>query len=577
LNALHFTGLAAFWITALLIVAAMCYFFRRHIDPALPVVGLAEGGLLVFWLVFMAALAFLAIFVPPNSWDAMSYHMGRVAHWVKDQNVAYFPTHIDRQLWSMPLAEYIILHLQILSGSDRFANMVQWAALAGCGVGVSLISGMFGVPRAGQIAALLITTGIPMAVLEATSTQNDLVVAFWLVCFLVMLFKWLQDGQRGAHALWAGAALGLACFTKGTAYLVAPAFIILMLAGAPVKSRKIAALAGTLVLGIVIFTGFFHYRNIKDYQSINPAAGLTEINNKEMSLALFVSNLSRHAGVHLQTPFQKVNNVFIDAVMWLHQKIGVSFTDPRTTIGEAGFLLAVSAYHEYYAGNFLHFWLGLLCCCLVYRLRGQGVGSMKRYMGALLVCGLAFVLYLRWQPWISRLQLPLFIMLVPVIAGVIYALDKKGRLLIIAGVLCLAAATPWIIKGKLKPLVGKKSIFTLTHEQRYFINRPYLYAPFTAVKAAIATSPCRELGLMVQLGSWEYPYWALFKDAGIAVDLRHVAVKNASRKFEDQAWQPCAIIQETGKEGPDEIIFRAARYTKVLYEEPIGLYLQRTE
>ncbi len=80
----------------------------------------------------------------------MSYHLARVAHWGQNHTVAFYPTHIVRQLYQPPWAEYAMLHLYILAGGDRLANLVQWVAMAVSLVGVSVIARQLG---AGHVAS----------------------------------------------------------------------------------------------------------------------------------------------------------------------------------------------------------------------------------------------------------------------------------------------------------------------------------------------------------------------------------------------------------------------------------------
>ncbi len=54
--------------------------------------------------------------------------------WMQQGSVAHFPTPDLGQLFNLTLSEWNILHFQILSGGDRFANTVYWFALTGCGV-----------------------------------------------------------------------------------------------------------------------------------------------------------------------------------------------------------------------------------------------------------------------------------------------------------------------------------------------------------------------------------------------------------------------------------------------------------
>src|SRR5262245_29168670 len=68
-------------------------------------------------LVLITALTSVTAFAsPPNTYDSMTYHMSHVVHWIQDHNVSFYPTHIPRQNFQNPWAEFAIMHFQILSG-----------------------------------------------------------------------------------------------------------------------------------------------------------------------------------------------------------------------------------------------------------------------------------------------------------------------------------------------------------------------------------------------------------------------------------------------------------------------------
>ena len=112
----------------------------------------------------------------------MTYHMSRVAHWIQNQSVAHYPTNIPRQLELAPWAEFTVTHFQLLTGGDRLANSVQWFSMAGSLLGVSLIAQQLGAGVVGQVLAVVFAATIPMGILQGSSTQNDYVVTFWLIC-----------------------------------------------------------------------------------------------------------------------------------------------------------------------------------------------------------------------------------------------------------------------------------------------------------------------------------------------------------------------------------------------------------
>ena len=118
----------------------------------------------------------------PSQWDSMVYHLSRVDHWIQNGGVSFYPTHIVRQLHSPPWAEFAILHLTVLSGDERWANLVQWFSMLGSLAGVSLIAQHLAATPRGQIFSALFCATLPMGILQASGTQNDYVSAFWLVC-----------------------------------------------------------------------------------------------------------------------------------------------------------------------------------------------------------------------------------------------------------------------------------------------------------------------------------------------------------------------------------------------------------
>ena len=121
-----------------------------------------------------------------------------------------------------PLASYFKLALLGLTGNDVLFNLVQWAFFAFSILAAAALAARL-VPsgRAGPWAALLVAT-IPMAILQSTSTQNDVVVAGYLLAAAFFLSRaFAADGAPFRDLALGGAAVGLGLATKGTAYLLA--------------------------------------------------------------------------------------------------------------------------------------------------------------------------------------------------------------------------------------------------------------------------------------------------------------------------------------------------------------------
>ncbi len=182
---------------------------------------LAIGVLLAYELV-------LALTVPANNWDSVSYHLPRVAAWIHHGGVYWVPNApTDRINEFQPGAEQEIAFLFVATGTGLLYALPQFLAqlaILGAIFGAARRLGFAASPSAGA-ACLTATFGI--FAYEASTAQNDLVAASLVAvagCFLL-------DGGR-TEAVVAGFAAGLGLGVKLTTILAWPVLIALaVLAG----------------------------------------------------------------------------------------------------------------------------------------------------------------------------------------------------------------------------------------------------------------------------------------------------------------------------------------------------------
>src|SRR5262249_32912711 len=118
----------------------------------------------------LVVLGGIAVLAPPNTEDSMTYHLPRVVHWEQNASLAPYATHCLRQLDLQPGAEFVLLHLRLLSGGDLASGAVQLVSMVGSLVVTSLIASGLGAKRVGQLFATRVAASVPIGVLEATST-----------------------------------------------------------------------------------------------------------------------------------------------------------------------------------------------------------------------------------------------------------------------------------------------------------------------------------------------------------------------------------------------------------------------
>jgi Dolichyl-phosphate-mannose-protein mannosyltransferase len=574
LGALSYPTVLASWLlsAAALAVLYMWSFMDKGLmsESVRPVV--SAPFLFVLPIGLIVALTGLIAFVaPPNNYDSMTYHLGRVVHWIQNHSVQHYPTNIDRQLFMPPWAEFAITHFYVLSGGDRLSNGVQWFSMLGSLTGVSLIAKQLGGSKESQLLAALIAACLPMGILQASSTQTDYVVTLWLVCFAHYVLRLLEVSKRQlpiwAESSLAGLSLGLALLTKPTAYLLAAPFLAWLSLS---LARRWGVRSVKIVLAISVIAASInlgHYiRNLEVFGS--PMAPASQISrNTNVSLdrpflaSQFISNVIRNTAVEMSTPFYYGNRIVEVAV----EKLEIML---RLEGDDRNFRSSPLQNHEDFAGNPIHLLLIVLCvAALLGAAKRGGASIIQWYVLSLFIGYLVLCFHLQWNIWIVRLHLPLFVLWAAAIAttlsGTVLA---RARTYVI--VLLVVTSQFALFYNKARPLVGASSIFTVPRLEQYFRNRPDHQAPYTYAASLVQDKGCAEIGLWLEGNTYEYPLWILLNVMGAdSVRVEHVRVSNESSKAPLHGgmnnFAPCVLVVVAVAERPSQITETDRTYSKV--------------
>ncbi|MFC8618185.1 hypothetical protein ACFT9M_17465 [Micromonospora purpureochromogenes] len=169
----------------------------------------------------------VALLAEPNNFDSQTYHLPKVEHWVAQSSLDFWPTAIHRQVTIPPGAEYLLLHLRLLTGGDALHNLVQWAAALGCLVVATRVVAQLGGGRRAQLLTAFLLATTPMVALQATSTQTDLVAAAWAGCAGTLALDGLRRRADVGSLLALGAATGLTALTKTSGLLAVGPLLVL--------------------------------------------------------------------------------------------------------------------------------------------------------------------------------------------------------------------------------------------------------------------------------------------------------------------------------------------------------------
>lgn len=554
-NALTRLNLIAFWAAILLALALLLLRSgdpRRVLRARLEEIrswhpARSEKILVAAVLLLVAFAGLTAALSPPNTFDAMVYHLPRIIYWIEHQNVDLFPTNELKQLHMAPGAEFLLLHVHLLWGSDRLVNLLQWAAMAGCLLGVWLIARKLGVGRLGAWLAVIFCLTILQGIIQATGPKNDYVLTFWLVAMICLAAEF-GDRPSFSSAILIALAVGLACLTKPTAFLIAPVLLFAMLLVWPSAARRAFAryVAVAFLAALLLNLGHFG-RNYRLHgspfgpTSEKPNGEFKYINN-HFTLRTLLENLTRNLAMNASTPSTAVNLRIEKSVRWFLGGLGGDADDPATTFTASVFRVPGLNQHEDWATNPLHVFIACLAFAILLFGRSRRKDRLA-YAGAVCVGVVLFCLIFRWQATNARLQLPFLVLSAPVVGLILENLRVRFLAAGLAGILFVSAAATLFIND-LRGWTGPYGITSAERHVRYFSGHRDFRESYLKAAELTARQPGRlDIGLDTSIERYEYPLIAALGCGVGEITVRHVGVVNQSRRFD----------RPTGK-APDVVI-----------------------
>lgn len=515
-------GRASSIVLWLLIAALWAWGLRGQIPKLAPGLLLPVGATVSIWVIE----GIIAIASPPNSSDAMAYHMPRILYWIQQHSVANFATPYLNQIMLQPLAEYVTMHFYLLAGSDQLANCGTWLATGGYIVGASVVAMRLGASARAQAWAAFLAATLPNGILQASGAKNEALLAF-LLCAMT---AFALDKRHWPCA----AACGLACLTKGTSFLFAGPLVLLLLPRAALHCA----------LAVCLINAPFFARNIE--LSGSPLGfdsaqgdGVFRWRNETFGLPATASNLMRHAGEQVAARSERWNQGVYQAVLSSHAALGIDADNRGTTWPNEHYTAPRNSNHETDANNRWHLLLVAASAAWCWRNREASRMLLALGLGLLLFCA-----YLKWQPFMLRMFLPLYAL---AMAAASLGVARLPALLQVAVMIFLidGCRLP-LFKAWVRPLVGPGSVLVQPREQQYFSDMTVWHVKdkYFAAIDELRRLPCRDIGMDIEKFQLEYPLQAILLKQDPAYRFVHVGTTNASKMYEGRTSnvRPCVIV-----------------------------------
>lgn len=462
----------------------------------------------------------------------MTYHMARVAHWLQNQSIGYYFSYIDRQNAMNPGAEFLILIPQVIFHSDVFANLIQSFAWLYCIAIVLLIASIIKAENYKKIFATIFAASLPMGILQATSTQNDLLASAFCLSLIgnhFFLKEQIVTGRfpKSKWVLLIAYSISIfsAYLVKPTSVLFASFFLLASLfhliaffwknrtelgfIGSLLKLVPVFVISGLIVLGPDLFRKYNQYGSLTGNRS--------EVFSLGQGLEVRFANTLK--GMFYHSPF-----FFIcDSDFYLHLNSKVD--NPHGTGDNV--CLNVNRPDEDYIGNSIHFvFIAFVFCILVFRKLQRKKTVHSELALGILFSWVIFHFMIKDQPWISRLQLPFFYSS----SLLIFTLPKynfnRFRILFYVPIVLMILQS-WTVLA-----LNASRPFLIAHgnwnrEWHYFNKRPELRNVYANFIEYIKRNHIEDVGLVLNGDSWDYPLtWQLMQNG---TKVNHVKVPVSAR------------------------------------------------
>jgi hypothetical protein len=484
----------------------------------------------VFVLIILP-LCLLSIFIPPNNWDSMAYHLPRVEHWIQNGNIYPYNTNIVRQVLTSPLSEYMLVNIQLLSGTDTFFNVVQFASFLLILLTATLVFKELNVNYKGQLLLVFALMSLPMMIFQSTTTQTDLLASIFFLSFIyfaLLTYKKLDEFKFNIFYLMISLALGVL-----TKYHIAIfAFpICLYLVYFIISKKNVKDIYFTILIGILIFSVILlplFARNIYFFGSITGKEVFAEnatIVNSTLNIKYMLSNDLKHIIDFISLPIDFYNKILFSINHSLHSLIGISEDAAGNNWAGEPFIVN-NHLTEDTAGSLIHaLWIAI-SFFFIYKMKNKLQLSLLIFY-----CFTALSLYslfFRYTPFDIRLLLPIILLLIIISTFVIITQVKSQTIInLFITFLFLIALLP-VYFNRAKPIIIDpfylkrilvhspkaetkiKNIFEKSRLDHYFTQNPVVQKNIDSLFSNIPTSYNR-INLKTEFDSYEYLIWVYAK------------------------------------------------------------------
>lgn len=479
--------------------------------------------------ILILIMLIIALNTIPFNWDSMTYHLSRIMHWIQNKSVDYYPTNINRQIVSPPMAEYILMNIHLIFDNDILFNILQWYSYAFSAYLIYKICRNFKVNK--EIAAFgsIIFLTMNIAIAESVTTQVDLFSGMILLLFIyytqyfISVDK-LEINKNNIFKLLLYASLvGIGYISKSQICLVMLIFLLYLLINRIYKKEKVKnmiiyALIATFTILPFILPSF--YRNYKETGDILASEYFSRISIGTYNPKyVFVNILKNYCSSSNNFVYLQANQERAERVVKIAEKMNVDINDDKITFtGD----FKSSQNPSYHCDSATVPILMILFMGAFISTIGYVIYSLikRKNFSEILILIILFLgilinfIIVRWQPWVTRLLIPSYILMCIYIA---YTINIFKEFLIkskILGIFIIGMTIYLVYSANPAIEYNKRKAVTYRQEKNqyamYFAERR-IYKQYVSISNYIKEKNYNIIGLKLGEDTYEFPLWKFIK------------------------------------------------------------------
>ncbi|RYU97433.1 hypothetical protein [Emticicia agri] len=501
-----------------------------------PVLNKVSFGILLLAVFITAIINLIISFVTfPNEWDSMTGHLVKCAYYLQNGNMDRLQGTtwtIDFYPNSLPTLQLFFYHVLGEKGFKVIHYLSYWFfALSSYGIAYKISKNFIASLFVGLITLLL-----PTALVQATTTETDIVLSAYLGILAYTLFSFKQKPTPLniiLIALIAGVWIG----HKVTFLLIAPAAFAVAIYTVLRKKefyKNINLFVSSFLISIAIYvlpTGYIG--NIKEvgkfslgslsappmvmkWHGVEEYTGKEKIKNIALNIGRYSSDFLNLDGLRSTDIGKKINDIF----RYIPDKILGSLPiegEKFTVVSYFSFDHPIRFYIERPYWGIISFGMVLPVALILFYHAIRNYRTITTIQKSLLILVAASLLHFLslsysapYDPIKARYFLNMAVWCMPLLAA-FYVLSEKHKIWQYWQLLCClvvgVSAVCSILFTRVHPIFTERNIFNMSRMEQVTIARPDIYEAYKRFDELVPKNAIVALGTQQEHEDFEYPLW----------------------------------------------------------------------